>query len=111
MEREIHALGRAEEEYARMSKSASSVLIEQDRERIQALASDLPRVWNDPHTSARDRKWMLRLLIEDVNLVKRHKIQIHTRWKGASPKSACASPGACVGGTNIFWPPIFEDRT
>jgi hypothetical protein len=80
-------LAEAEEEYTRLSKCKSSGLTDEDRERIQALASDLPRVWNDPHTSARDRKRMLRLLIEDVTLVKGHKIQIHIRWKGGATTS------------------------
>jgi len=80
-------LAEAEEEYARLSKSSSSALTEEDRERIQALASDLPRVWNDPHTSARDRKRMLRLLIEDVTLVKEQTIKIHIRWKGGATTS------------------------
>jgi hypothetical protein len=80
-------LAAAEEEYARLSKSSSSALTEEDRERIQALASDLPRVWNDSHTSARDRKRMLRLLIEDVTLVKEHTIKIHIRWKGGATTS------------------------
>jgi len=53
----------------------------------QALTSDLPRVWNDPRTSARDRKRMLRLLIEDVTLVKNHQIQIHIRWKAGATTS------------------------
>jgi len=38
---------KSEEEYVRLSKSSSSALTEEDRERFQALASDLPRLWND----------------------------------------------------------------
>jgi DNA invertase Pin-like site-specific DNA recombinase len=83
----LMSLAHAEEEYARMSKSQPSALTEEDRQRIQALASDLPRVWNDPRTPARDRKRMLRLLIEDVTLVKNHKIQIHIRWKAGATTS------------------------
>jgi DNA invertase Pin-like site-specific DNA recombinase len=81
------SLAHAEEEYARMSKSQPLALADEDRDRIQALASDLPRVWNDPRTPARDRKRMLRLLIEDVTLVKNHKIQIHIRWKAGATTS------------------------
>jgi DNA invertase Pin-like site-specific DNA recombinase len=80
-------LAQAEEEYARLSRSQPSALTDADRDRIHALASDLPRVWNDPRTSARDRKRMLRLLIEDVTLVKRQNIQIHIRWKGGATTS------------------------
>ena len=83
----LTSLAQAEEEYARMSKSQPSALTEVDRNRIQALASDLPRVWNDPRTPARDRKRMLRLLIEDVTLVKNQKIQIHIRWKAGATTS------------------------
>jgi len=81
------SLARAEEEYARRSKSQPAALLNEDRELIHALASDLPRVWNNARTSARDRKRMLRLLIEDVTLVKKHKIQIHIRWKGGATTS------------------------
>jgi hypothetical protein len=83
----LMSLARAEEEYVRMSKSQSSALTEEDRDLIHAPASDLPRVWNDPNTPARDRKRMLRLLIEDVTLVKNHKIQIHIRWKAGATTS------------------------
>jgi DNA invertase Pin-like site-specific DNA recombinase len=83
----LMALAHAEEEYARLSKSQPAALTEEDRNQIQALASDLPRVWNDPRTPARDRKRMLRLLIEDVTLVKNHKIQIHIRWKAGATSS------------------------
>jgi hypothetical protein len=80
-------LAQAEEEYARLSKSQPAALTPEDRDRIHALASDLPRVWNDPRTPARDRKRMLRLLIEDVTLTKKQKIQIHIRWKGGATTS------------------------
>jgi hypothetical protein len=80
-------LAQAEEDYARMSKSQPSALTEEDRDRIHALASDLPRIWHDPHTPARDRKRMLRLLIEDVTLVKDRKIHIYIRWKAGATTS------------------------
>jgi hypothetical protein len=83
----LMSLAQAEEEYARMSKSQPAALLAEDRDLIHALASDLPRVWNDVRTSARDRKRMLRLLIEDVTLVKKFKIQIHIRWKGGATTS------------------------
>jgi hypothetical protein len=83
----LTSLSQAEEEYSRMSKSQPSALTDEDRDRVHALASDLPRVWNDPRTPARDRKRMLRLLIEDVTLVKDQKIHIHIRWKAGATTS------------------------
>lgn len=83
----LTGLAQAEEEYARMSKSQPATLTDADRNRIHALASDLPRVWNDPRTPARDRKRMLRLLIEDVTLVKKQNIKIRIRWKAGATTS------------------------
>jgi hypothetical protein len=83
----LMSLTQVEEEYAGMGKSQPAALLKEDRDLIHAQASDLPRVWNDARTSARDRKRMLRLLIEDVTLVKKLKIQIHIRWKGGATTS------------------------
>jgi len=80
-------LAQVEEEYRRFAKSKTRDLTADDKERIQALASDLPRVWKDPRTSARDRKRLLRLLIEDVTLVRDKMIQIKIRWKGGATTS------------------------
>jgi hypothetical protein len=101
----LMSLAHDEEEYARRSKSQPLALTEEGRQRIKALASDLPRVWSDPRAPARDRKRMLRLLIEDVTLVKNHKIQIHIRWKAGATASlerplplSAPDPGSYSGG-------------
>lgn len=80
-------LAQVEEEYSRQAKSKTHDLTADDKERIQALASNLPRVWKDPRISARDRKRMLRLLIEDVTLMRDKMIQIQIRWKGGATSS------------------------
>ena len=48
-------LAQAEEEYARLSKAQAAVLTPEDRDRIHTLVSDLPRVWNDARSPARER--------------------------------------------------------
>lgn len=76
---------RLEEGYTKTRKAEGSELSPETREQILALVSDLPRVWNDPRTSARDRKRMLRLLIEDVTLVREQStIRVAIRWKGGA---------------------------
>lgn len=51
-------------------------------ERIRKLVEDFPAVWNDPRTSAKQRKRMVRLLIEDVTLLKTDVIHVKVRFKG-----------------------------
>jgi DNA invertase Pin-like site-specific DNA recombinase len=82
-------LAQAEAEYSRATRGDGSLgLSAEDKERVAALASDFPRVWKDPRTSARDRKRMLRLLIEDVTLARDGElIRVHIRWKGGANTS------------------------
>jgi DNA invertase Pin-like site-specific DNA recombinase len=77
-------LSKAEEEYARAVKAEDPGLSPAARERIQSLVSDLPRVWNDPCTPARERKRILRMLVEDVTLIRDNLVHLHIRWKGGA---------------------------
>jgi hypothetical protein len=86
-------LAALEDDYARVTKTDGLELPGHDREQIQALVADLPRVWHDPRTPARERKRMLRLLIEDVTLLRDRTIQLHIRWKsGATTSLDCPIP-------------------
>jgi hypothetical protein len=77
----------AEKEYGRNSDAESSDLGDEAKQRIHSLASDLPRVWRDPRTPSRERKRMLRLLIEDVTLTRADTIRVQIRWKGGATTS------------------------
>src|SRR4030095_14156650 len=55
------------------------------RERILALATDFPRLWHDPRTPDRERKRMVRLLLEDVTLIKTGAgVTAHLRFRGGA---------------------------
>lgn len=84
---QLARLAELEEEYTRATATQPGALSAEARARIQALATDVPRVWHDPRTPARDRKRLLRLLIEDVTLVRDAAIQLHIRWKGGATTS------------------------
>lgn len=77
-------LSEAEKEYRRTAEREGPELSDGAKARIQALASDLPRLWKDPRTPARERKRVLRLLIEDVTLSRADMIRIEIRWKGGA---------------------------
>jgi DNA invertase Pin-like site-specific DNA recombinase len=59
------------------------------RDKIQSLAKDLPRLWKSASTSAKDRKRILRLLIKDITVEKINsantkKAILHIRWQGGA---------------------------
>jgi hypothetical protein len=59
----------------------------EQKEKVLALARDLPRVWHAPTTQAKDRKRMLRLLIKDITVEKPaepKQLLIHIRWQGGA---------------------------
>jgi DNA invertase Pin-like site-specific DNA recombinase len=66
----LHAVVEAQETYERRRHADRVILDEDARARILAIATDFPRLWGDPHTPDRERKRMVRLLMEDVTLTK-----------------------------------------
>jgi hypothetical protein len=58
-----------------------------DNSDLEALAADLQRLWNEPTTSPRDRKRILRTLINDVTLTSDpsgDEIRVGIRWRAGS---------------------------
>jgi len=84
-ENRLRDLAAAEAELERQRRQHSRVLSREDREVLQALGADLRRVWSAPTTTDRDRKELLRSLLEEVIVnVQRaeHKAQLTLRWRG-----------------------------
>ena len=59
---------RLEADYQRFTEQQPATLTAAERTAIQALAADLPRVWDAPSTTHADRKELLRILIEDITV-------------------------------------------
>ena len=74
----------AQEEYERHTEQQRRLTEEQVRQKVLSLAADFPRIWNDPELEAREKKRMLRLLIEDVTLIKADKITANVRLRGGA---------------------------
>ena len=73
---------RLEQEYATLPARAARPVGAAERQRILALASDVPAVWHAATTTATQRKQLLRLLIQDVTLTKQTQvITIAVRWQ------------------------------
>jgi DNA invertase Pin-like site-specific DNA recombinase len=60
------------------------VITSRQREEVLKLARDLPRLWKSKATSAKDKKRILQLLIQDITVEKpeRGKAILHLRWQG-----------------------------
>jgi DNA invertase Pin-like site-specific DNA recombinase len=83
----LRALTEAQEEYERQCQNDRLKLDEQERAKILALATDFPRLWQDPNTPDRERKRMARLILEDVTLVRGREITAHIRFKGGANRT------------------------
>jgi len=82
--RELDELQQAHDRY----HDADQLLLSDEmRTKTLKLATDFPRVWSDPRTSAQEKKRLVALLIEDVTLVMGDKIAVHVRWRGGQTTS------------------------
>ena len=59
---------RLKADYQRFAEEQPAALTAAERAAIQALARDLPAVWDAPSTTQADRKELLRILIEDITV-------------------------------------------
>ena len=89
----LRALDEAQHELEHRRAEPGQGLDEQQRQRILALASDFPRLWNDPATPHRERKRMARLLIEDVTLTKATR-SLGVRLRGGATRQLTWDAGA-----------------
>ena len=77
----LRALTAIQEECERERQAESTVLTEQQRAEIMSLATDFPRLWRDPQTSRRERTRMLRLMVEDMTMLKAERF-VNVRFRG-----------------------------
>lgn len=83
-EKKLNDQRSAEAELARREQEQKLQLTDGQREQIRALGSDLKRVWDAPTTTDRDRKQLLRSLLDEVKinvLPEEGKAHLLLRWK------------------------------
>ncbi len=83
----LRALAEVREQSEQQRQADRAVLDGEQKARILSLATDFPRLWNDPRTPHRERKRMVRLLVEDVTIARGEKLAAHVRFKGGAAKS------------------------
>ena len=81
----LRELSNAEAELARREQQRPRTLTPQERELLGNLGTDLGKVWSAPTTTDRDRKELLRTLLEEVIITVKHEeanAHLTLRWKG-----------------------------
>jgi DNA invertase Pin-like site-specific DNA recombinase len=84
-EESLQVLEKARVDLTRREKDRPRLLTPHERNRLLALGPDLATVWHAPTTTTRDKKELLRTLIEDITLSVNREIKQATmivRWKG-----------------------------
>ena len=75
-------MDRLEQEYTERPRPYLYPLSAEERQRIVALAQDVPALWEAPTTSQTERKQLLRFLIRDVTLtLTPETIDLGIRWQ------------------------------
>lgn len=78
----------ARERYEEQRKKDRMQLDQDAHQKIHSLVKDFPRVWNDSATTDKQRKRMIRLLIEDVTLTREDKqARLQIRLRGGQTKT------------------------
>jgi len=86
-ETRLHDLSTAERELRHREERQPRVLSAEQRQRLQALGKDLRQVWDAPTTADRDRKELLRTLLEEVIIAldrTQRRAHLTLRWRGGT---------------------------
>lgn len=82
----LRGLTDAQEEYEKQQGADPCTLTEAQRNDIMALATDFPRLWHYPRTPDRERKRMVRLMLEDVTLTRNDRVLVQVRFRGGAER-------------------------
>ena len=86
-EHSLRALEQALAELAQRQQQRPQALTNDDRRRLLGLGEDLSRVWHATSTSARDKKELLRTLLEEVSISvyrEQYRALVKLRWRGGA---------------------------
>ncbi len=90
LEQKLAAQQQLQEEYARHLAEEPSVLAEQERATIRALAADIPGLWHAETTTIIDRKQIVRQLVDRIEVTvlgKTERVQVRVLWAGGHETS------------------------
>jgi DNA invertase Pin-like site-specific DNA recombinase len=77
----------ANDYYETHRRRESEKLKKAQQQKVLKLTRDFPAIWKNPKTPAREKKRMIRFLIEDVTMIRGEDITLHVRFKGGATKT------------------------
>jgi DNA invertase Pin-like site-specific DNA recombinase len=83
----LRALATAQEVVEQQRAQDQYQLSATERTQMTALPDAFSHFWQSSHTTARDRKRVVRLLIADVTVIKAEEITAHVRFTGGASRS------------------------
>jgi DNA invertase Pin-like site-specific DNA recombinase len=83
----LRVLSLLQEEYEQECKNDCKKVSEGLKKELLTLVNDFPKLWRDQNTPDKERKRIVRLLIEDITLIKGEEITTHIRFKGGAKKT------------------------
>jgi len=83
----LRLLAEAQEVCERQRAQDRKLVDDQQRAAVFSLATQFPQLWRDPSTPDRERKRMVRLLLEDVTLIRGDHLTLHLRFKGGAHRT------------------------
>ena len=81
------ALEELQKQYHQYQSEDPLLLSGEQQKSLLELAKDFPKLWDAPSTDPKDKKQILRLLIEDITVERPHQSKtaiLHVRWKGGA---------------------------
>jgi DNA invertase Pin-like site-specific DNA recombinase len=90
----LQQLGQVRREHEEYRQKQTPPLTTEQQRQVRQLAEDLPRLWNAPTTTPKEKKRVLRLLIKDITLEKRPALRqaiLHVRWQGGATEDLTAT--------------------
>lgn len=83
----LRQLAEAQEFCERQRAQDRKLIDDQQRAAILSLATSFPELWRDPATPDRERKRIVRLLLEDITLIREDSLLLHIRFKGGAHRT------------------------
>jgi len=104
----LRALQEAKDYYEKHRQLESDKLKIEQQQEILKLAREFPRLWKEPKTPPREKKRMIRFLIEDVTMIRGEEITLHVRFRGGATKTIKVPPPLKAWQYNVVDPNIVE---